>query len=67
MSARKSFAEVVDANPDGNVRKTQADYYDIAERYLPGAGLGGYSLPEDARFIIQRGEGSRVQSVDGRW
>ena len=67
MSTRKSFAEVVEADPDGNVKKTQAGYYDIAERYLPGAGLGGYSLPEEARFIIQRGEGSRVQSVDGRW
>ncbi len=43
------------------------EYYRIAERCLPGAGLGGYSLPEDARFIIARGEGSRVQDVRGRW
>ncbi len=67
MGTRKSFAEVVKANPDGNVVPSQADYYAITESYLPGAGLGGYSLPEDARFIVQRGEGSRVQSVDGRW
>lgn len=46
---------------------SQDDYYEIAERTLPGAGLGGYSLPEDLRFVIARGEGSRVQSVDGRW
>ena len=51
----------------GRAQKTQAEYYDIAERCLPGAGLGGYSLPSDARFIIKRGQGSRVQSVDGRW
>ena len=29
--------------------RTQADFYVLAERNLPGAGLGGYSLPEDAR------------------
>ncbi len=47
--------------------RSQADYYEAAECCLPGAGLGGYSLPEDARFIIARGKGSRVQSVEGRW
>jgi len=46
---------------------TQADYYALAERNLPGAGLGGYSLPEDVRFIVARGVGSRLQSVEGRW
>lgn len=45
----------------------QADWFEIAERTLPGAGLGGYSLPEDVRFVIERGEGTRVQSVEGRW
>ena len=45
--------------------QSQADYYEKAEAALPGAGLGGYSLPDDVRFIIQRGEGSRVLSVDG--
>ncbi|MEE9479196.1 MAG: aminotransferase class III-fold pyridoxal phosphate-dependent enzyme [Kiloniellales bacterium] len=45
----------------------QAHCYEIADRTLPGAGLGGYSLPEDVRFVIKRGVGSRVQSVDGRW
>jgi glutamate-1-semialdehyde 2,1-aminomutase len=47
--------------------QSQADYYEKAEGALPGAGLGGYSLPDDVRFIIQRGEGSRVLSVDGDW
>jgi glutamate-1-semialdehyde 2,1-aminomutase len=47
--------------------QSQADYYEKAEAALPGAGLGGYSLPDDVRFIIQRGEGSRVLSVDGDW
>ena len=47
--------------------RSQADYYETAEAALPGAGLGGYSLPEDVRFIIERGEGSRVRSVDGDW
>ncbi len=45
----------------------QDDLYEIAERTLPGGGLGGYSLPEDVRFIIAHGEGNRVRSVEGRW
>jgi glutamate-1-semialdehyde 2,1-aminomutase len=43
------------------------DYYDLAGRVLPGAGLGGYSLPEDVRFVIHKGEGSRLQDTRGRW
>ena len=46
---------------------THDDCYRIAESCLPGAGLGGYSLPEDVRFVIAKGEGSRVQDVRGRW
>lgn len=46
---------------------SQAQCYEIAEAALPGAGLGGYSLPEEVRFVIKRGLGSRVQSVDGDW
>jgi glutamate-1-semialdehyde 2,1-aminomutase len=51
----------ISAQPD------QSDYYRKAERFIPGAGLGGYSLPEDVRFIAERGEGSRIRSMDGRW
>ena len=47
--------------------RSQADYYEIAEATLPGAGLGGYALPEDVRFVIHRGQGSRLQDVGGRW
>ena len=51
-----------------NRRSTRPSaYYDVAETTLPGAGLGGYSLPEDVRFVIKRGVGSRVESVDGQW
>lgn len=57
-----SLSAAVDHSP-----LDQAGWFEIAERTLPGAGLGGYSLPEDVRFIIERGEGSRVQSVEGRW
>ncbi len=45
---------------------TEADYYDIAERTLPGAGLGGYALGEDVRFVTESASGSRVRSVDGK-
>jgi glutamate-1-semialdehyde 2,1-aminomutase len=44
----------------------QSDYYEIAERTLPGAGLGGYALAEDVRFVIESGVGSWVRSVEGR-
>ena len=47
--------------------KSQDEYYAIVERTLPGLGLGGHILPEGARFIIHRGEGAWVQSVEGRW
>ena len=43
------------------------DYYKIASDSLPGAGLGSYSLPDDVRFVIHKGEGSRLQDVRGRW
>ena len=35
----------------------QDQYYEIAEATLPGAGLGGYSLPEDVRFVAVGGQG----------
>jgi glutamate-1-semialdehyde 2,1-aminomutase len=43
------------------------DYYKIASDSLPGSGLGSYALPEDVRFVIYKGEGSRLQDVRGRW
>jgi len=52
---------------EGRASRSEADYFGIAEKNLPGAGLGGYALPEDVRFVIHRGAGSRVQSVGGRW
>lgn len=67
MSSKASSVTPIDTHANSGRQRSQADYYQLAESLLPGAGLGGYSLPEDARFIIQRGEGSRVQSVDGRW
>ena len=70
-SAAHFYTEIVmnassleNANPDG---QTESAYLGIAEATLPGAGLGGYSLPEDARFVIRRGVGSRIESVDGHW
>ena len=42
-------------------------YFGIADESLPGGGLGSYSLPDDVRFVIRKGEGSRIQDVRGRW
>ena len=33
----------------------------------PAPGFGSYSLPDDVRFVIHKGEGSRLQDVRGRW
>jgi glutamate-1-semialdehyde 2,1-aminomutase len=55
------------ATKQPRVERSQSAYYDVAETTLPGAGLGGYSLPEEVRFVIKRGVGSRVESVDGQW
>ncbi|MBK17659.1 MAG: aspartate aminotransferase family protein [Rhodospirillaceae bacterium] len=43
------------------------EYYEIAESFLPGGGLGGYSLPDDVRFVIHRGQAGRLQDVRGNW
>jgi glutamate-1-semialdehyde 2,1-aminomutase len=42
------------------------ELYEIAERVLPGAGLGGYALPEELRFVFAEGKGARIKDVDGR-
>ncbi|MDJ0945336.1 MAG: aminotransferase class III-fold pyridoxal phosphate-dependent enzyme [Kiloniellales bacterium] len=38
----------------------------LAEGVLPGAGLGGYALPEDIRFVFAEGAGARLRDVEGR-
>ena len=43
-----------------------AELFRLAEASLPGAGLGGYSLPEDARLIFAEGSGARFRDADGR-
>jgi glutamate-1-semialdehyde 2,1-aminomutase len=48
-----------------NASESQAELFEIAERVLPGAGLGSYSLPEDIRLIYSHGDGSRMWDVDG--
>ncbi len=44
----------------------QDGLYESAERALPGAGLGGYSLPENVRFVINGARGARLISAEGR-
>lgn len=43
----------------------QTKLFDIADRILPGAGLGSYSLAEEIRLIYSHGKGSRMWDVDG--
>ncbi len=44
---------------------TNADMFAIAERCLPGAGLGGYALAHDIRLVYSHGLGSRMWDLDG--
>ena len=46
--------------------KTTQELFNIAEGALPGAGLGGYSLAEEVRFIYSHGSGPRFWDTDGR-
>ena len=38
----------------------------IAERVIPGAGLGSYALADEVRLIYSHGQGSRFWDADGR-
>ena len=44
---------------------SQRELFEIADRALPGSGLGSYSLDEDIRLIYSHGKGSRMWDVDG--
>lgn len=48
-------------------KKTHADYYELAQKNIAGAGVGSYSFPEDMWFVAVQGEGSRFKTADGRW
>ena len=43
---------------------TQSEMFEVADRVLPGSGLGSYSLAEDIRLIYSHGKGSRMWDVD---
>ena len=43
----------------------QQAMFEIADRVLPGSGLGSYSLADDIRLIYSHGKGSRMWDVDG--
>lgn len=40
--------------------------FEIAEACLPGAGLGGYALADDIRFVFSHGAGPRFWDTDGK-
>ena len=44
---------------------SQKELFEIADRVLPGSGLGSYSLADDIRLIYSHGKGSRMWDVDG--
>ena len=46
---------------DSITQTANARLFEIAERVLPGAGLGGYALAEDIRFVFAEGRGARMR------
>jgi glutamate-1-semialdehyde 2,1-aminomutase len=45
---------------------TTADLLAAAALYLPGGSVWQWTLPADLAFIVERGEGSRIYSTEGR-
>lgn len=43
-----------------------SQYFALAEKYLPGRGIGGYILPDDVRFVYSHGKGCYFWDADGK-
>ncbi len=46
---------------------SQAEWAAIADGLLPGGALGTNMVPKAERFIIRRGQGARVEDLEGNW
>ncbi|MDH3668348.1 MAG: aminotransferase class III-fold pyridoxal phosphate-dependent enzyme [Paracoccaceae bacterium] len=46
--------------------KPSIEEFEIAEACLPGAGLGGYALADEIRFVFSHGRGPRFWDTDGK-
>ena len=46
---------------------SQAEWAAIADTILPGGALGTNMVPKAERFIIRRGQGARVEDLEGNW
>ena len=62
----KSAVAPVPSTPSVPPEQTSDDLFAIAEKYLPGAGIGAYSLARDIRLVYSHGAGSRMWDVDGK-
>ncbi len=50
----------------GDARTAQASLLERAEKSIPGAALGVFSLPEKQRIVIESGQGSTVVDANGK-
>ena len=62
----KSAVAPVPSTPPVPPEQTSDELFAIAEKYLPGAGIGAYSLARDIRLVYSHGAGSRMWDVDGK-
>ncbi|MFQ5566465.1 MAG: aspartate aminotransferase family protein [Paracoccaceae bacterium] len=51
---------------DATLPVPSAAEFEAAEACLPGAGLGGYALADDIRFVFSHGAGPRFWDTDGK-
>jgi len=63
MSAEASMA----LGRQAAMAAAEAAHASQADDYLPGGAIGTTYLPDDARFVISRGQGARVQDESGNW
>ena len=50
----------------GDARTAQSSLLERAEKAIPGAALGVFSLPEKQRVVIESGQGSTVVDANGK-
>ena len=50
----------------GDARTAQSSLLERAEKSIPGAALGVFSLPEKQRIVIESGQGSTVVDANGK-
>ena len=63
--AARPLAQTPPLGRNGNISPLEQSYFEDADRFFPGGALGGNALAADAKFVFDRGSGSRFWDVSG--